>query len=110
MPKLDDQVLLELFGLVFVGMGLAARLGLWKGWYWRTRGGSYGYVPLGLLFFVYSRREALTALAGTELAFYGLFGLMLLLGLWWSFIPPDFVKPRWVRWIEAQPERAQEAM
>ena len=110
MPKFDDQTLLVLFGVVFLGMGLAARLGMWKAWYWRTRGGAYGYIPLGLLFIVYSLRPELTALFGTELAFFVVFGLMLLVGVWWSFAPPDFMKPGWVRWVEDQPERVQEAM
>ncbi len=109
MPDFNDQVLLGLFGIVFSGMGLAARLGLWKGWYWRTRGGAYGYIPLGLLFLLYAWRTELTAF-GTEIVFYGLFGLLLLLGIWWSFLPPDFVKPPWVRWVEEQPESVQEAM
>lgn len=110
MPRLDDQMLMALFGLVFLGMGLAARLDLWKGWYWRTRGGTYSYIPLGLLFFVYAWRAEITELFGTELAFYALFGLMIFLGVWWTFFPPAFIKPPWVRWIEEQPEDVQEAM
>lgn len=110
MPRLDDQLFLGLFGLLFLGMGLSARLGLWKSWYWRSRGGTYSYVPLGLLFLVYAWRDELTVLLGFELGFYVLFGLLLLLGAWWSFYPPSFVKPQWVRWIEEQPEKTQESM
>ena len=110
MPDFNDHILLGLFGIAFSGMGLAARLGQWKGWYWRTRGGAYSYVPLGLLFLLYAWRTELTAFFGTESVFYGLFGLLLFLGVWWSFLPPDFVKPPWVRWVEEQPESIQEAM
>jgi len=109
-PRLDDRMLLGVFGLVFVGLGVAALLGIWKGWYWRSRGGAYAYIPLGVLFILFGWRSEVTEFFGTELALYGLFGALLGVGAWWSIQPPDFIKPEWVRWIEKHPEPVREAM
>jgi hypothetical protein len=87
------------------------RLGYWKGWYWRTRGGVYAYLPLGVVFFLYTYQVQAQARFGS---YYFLFvGGILLLALvcvWWSLRPPRFVQPAWVRWVEAYPKRVRDAM
>jgi hypothetical protein len=111
MFPLDTKLLLQAFGVVFFGIGMAARLGLWKRWYWKTRGTVYGYVPLGLLFLLYSF-EALAAerLGSRYVFFQGAVGLLIVLGLWWSLRPPAFVRPAWVRWVERHPRAVIQAM
>jgi hypothetical protein len=107
----NKQVLTWAFGAVFVAMGVAARLGLWKSWYWRTRSSVYGYAPLGLAFFVYAFRDRAVQELGRNFLWYqGLLVLLLLLGLWWSVRPPAFVKPAWILWVERYPKKVYEAM
>lgn len=102
---LDAQLLLRLFGITFIALGLAARLGVWKNWYWRSRGTVYGYIPLGLLFIVYSFNALAVARLGSYYILYqGLFVLLIVWGLWWTVHPPIFIKPIWVRWVEAYPK------
>lgn len=97
----DPKLLLEALGLVFIGIGLAARLGLWKQWYWKTRGTIYGYIPLGLLFLVYAFNDQAAERLGSKYFLFEIaITLVIVIGLWWSFRPPDFVEPPWVRWVE----------
>ena len=107
----DPTLLLQAFGFIFLSLGVAARLGLWKKWYWRTKGAVYSYVPLGLLFLVYSFNELAKARLGQYFWMYqALFGVLIVLGIWLSFRPPKFVKPAWVRWVEAQPAQVVKDM
>jgi hypothetical protein len=100
-----------LFGGAFIIAGVLARFGLWKGWYWRSPGSAYGYVPLGSLFVAYSfNAQAREMLAG-RYWIYELSALALLvIGVWWSMRPPEFVKPAWVRRVEDYPAPDREAM
>jgi hypothetical protein len=107
----SQQILTLAFGVAFIFLGLAARLGTWKSWYWRTRGSVYGYAPLGLAFLMYASRDRLLPLFGPyPVLFQSLLALLLLCGLWWSTRPPSFVKPAWVRWVESYPKKAYDAM
>ena len=100
-----------LFGGTFVIAGVIARLGLWKGWYWRSRGAAYGYMPLGLLFVAYSLSTQAREMLGGSYLLFELFMLALVaVGVWWSMRPPEFVKPAWVRRVEAYPPADREAM
>jgi hypothetical protein len=111
MFPLDAKLMLQALGLVFVALGGAARLGLWKQWYWKSRGTVYGYIPLGGLFLVYSLDSlAVERLGSRYILFQGLIGLLIALGLWWSIRPPAFVKPAWVRWLERHPKQVLQAM
>jgi drug/metabolite transporter superfamily protein YnfA len=108
---INQQLLMQAFGACFIIAGLAARLGLWKKWYWRTRGAIYGYIPLGLLFILYAFSTlAEERLGSTYVAYQGVGVLLIVLGLWWSVRPPALVKPSWVRWVEEYPESVREAM
>ena len=111
MIKFDPSLLLQAFGLIFLTLGMAARLGIWKKWYWRSKGSMYGYIPLGLLFLLYSFYEPMKARLGASFwMFQSLFGVLILVGGWWSVRPPGFIKPTWVRWIEVYPRDVRQAM
>jgi len=108
---INSQFLMWMFGAAFMAAGVAARLGLWKNWYWTTRGAVYGYVPLGLLFVVYSFDSSAKERLGSNFFLYqGAVALLVVLGVWWSLRPPGFVKPTWVHWLEEYPEAVRDAM
>jgi len=111
MLGIDQQFLMRIFGLTFISLGLSARLGLWKKWYWRSRGTVYSYIPLGLLFLLYSFNALAKARLGSYYVLYqSLFVLLIACGVWWSVRPPAFVKPAWVRWVEVYPQNVYEAI
>jgi hypothetical protein len=71
----------------------------------------YGYVPLGLLFILYALRErAIERMGSFYLLYQAMMALLVGVGLWWSLRPPGFVRPDWVRWVEAYPQKLQQAM
>ena len=111
MPNISTQLLTQAFGLVFIGLGVVARLGIWKKWYWQSRGIAYGYIPLGCLFLLYSFYNTLNNILGSyEWLFPVFFALILGAGVWWSIRPPAFVKPVWVGWVEKHPSYIIDAM
>jgi hypothetical protein len=112
MPEIDQVRMLQVIGGIFIALGLATRFGLYKKWYWGGRGGAYAYLPLGLMFILFTfnswAEESLT-----QTMYYGyiaLFGLFGVFCIWWSLKPPGFIKPRWVRWIEKHPRRVVRMM
>lgn len=111
MLGINQQLLMWMFGAAFAAAGAAARLGRWKKWYWTSRGAVYGYVPLGLLFFVYAFNADAEELLGPHVWLYhAVVVLLIAVGVWWSLRPPAFVKPAWVLWVEEYPQAVQEAM
>jgi len=107
----DQLVLLRLVGFGFVAMGLGARFGLWKKWYWRSRGGAYTYLPLGVLLFLYTYTDlAKVSLGPYYFLFWAAIFLLAVFCLWWTVRTPAFVKPTWVRWVDKHPKRVIEAM
>ena len=111
MLKFEPSLLLQAFGIIFLAIGMAARLGLWKKWYWRTKGSMYGYMPLGLMFILYSYYEPVRESLGASFWMYqSLFAILIIVGAWFSFRPPGFIKPAWVRWIEAYPKDVHQTM
>jgi hypothetical protein len=97
--------------VIFLALGVGARLGVWKKWYWGTKGAIYGYLPMGLVFLLYGFDSKATARLGSlHIAYQALMVLLGLCGLWWTFRPPAFVKPAWVRWVEAYPQNLYDAM
>lgn len=111
MFDIDTNVLLRIVGYGFMVAWVVVRAGLWKGWYWRSRGGVYAYLPLGLVFVLYSYRETIEVALGSNFTWFIVF--MFLLGalcIWLSLRPPSIVKPAWVRWIDEHPSRIRKAM
>jgi hypothetical protein len=108
---LDQQFLLRLMGAGFALMGLGARIGVWKKWYWGTRGGAYTYFPLGVLFILYTYDAYFKEALGPYYFLYwvAIIAVAILI-LWWAARPPTFVKPKWVRWVEKYPKHVIQAM
>ena len=111
MLNLNPQIFLQVLGIVFIGIGLAARLGLWKKWYWKSSGTVYSYIPLGLMFILFSLETmAKERLASYIWLFWAFFVVLIALGIWWVMRTPAFIKPTWVRRVEKHPRNALKAM
>lgn len=109
--NLDATLLIQAFGLIFVTLGVTARLSYWKKWYWQIHNSSYGYIPYGCLFVIYSYNEnLLDFFKPNQWLVYIIYGAFLAIGLWFSMRTPLFMKPLWVRWIEKYPKNIIDAM
>lgn len=107
----DQQALLRLMGIGFALMGLGARVGAWKKWYWGSRGGAYAYLPLGLMFILYTYDDYFKEnFRPYYFLYWAAIIVVAILILWLAARPPDFVKPRWVRWVEKHPKHVISAM
>jgi hypothetical protein len=111
MFDIDTEVALRFIGFGFMVLWAIVRAGVWKGWYWRTRGGVYAYLPLGVIFVLYTYRDVIEERLGPKYTWFIVF--MFLLGavcFWWSLRPPAIIQPAWVRWVEKHPSRIRKAM
>ena len=101
MSETTVRLVMQVMGMLFLAGGVAARLSLWKGWYWRSRATPYGYAPLGLLFVYYSFQQVVVREYPAHYLAYQIgAGLLIAVGVWWMIRPPGWVKPAWVRWVE----------
>jgi hypothetical protein len=111
MFDLNTHVLLQAFGMLFVGAWLAAVLGRWKRWYWRSRHMVYGYLALGLLFIVSSfEAELVQALGLQRWMVQAGYGVFIAIGIYLLIRPPEWMKPPWIRMIDAEPDYVYETM
>ena len=107
----DTPSLLRILGLIFIGIGIVARLGFWKKWYWRFGGMVYSYIPIGVVFLLNGLNDLAKASLGTFFWIFEIcYAIPVLMAIWWMSRPPDFVKPDWVRWVQAYPEKTHQAM
>lgn len=109
MPRLDIDLTLTALGIGLMAFGFYVHFGKWKDWYWKTRGGIYGYVPLGLMLVVESNYMRVIPNAPR----YVSLAVLLLLAavvIYLTIKQPEWVKPNWVRWLESQPKRVRQAM
>ncbi len=108
---IKQQYFILAFGVCFFALGLAARFGLWKKWYWSSLSTIYGYTLLGMVFIIYSYNElAVSRLGSYYIIYQGLILFLVIIGIWWSVNPPNFIKPAWVRWVERYPETIYDAI
>lgn len=108
---MDTDMYIRLLGGFFIVVGVVVRLGLWKGWYWRSRGGALAYIPMGIVFLLYSYISEIQAIGGN--IYYGYIAVFLFfiaLTVYFSLKPPSWMKPKWVTWIEKYPKRVVKAM
>lgn len=107
--QLDLMLLMKGLAIGFMLVGLAVHLGFWKGWYWRSRGGAYAYIPMGIVFMMYSYQSFLIEKLGMVPTVV-LFFLFVAIILWFTLKPPEILKPRWVLWVEKYPNKVRRAM
>ncbi len=108
---MNQLMLIQVLGIFFVLFGITIRLGYWKKMYFSSRGGIYGYVPMGLLFILYTYYEEVSAKSGNYLIYYYVvFGLLIVGILLLSLRKPRWMKPAWVIWVEKYPEKVIKAM
>lgn len=111
MLNIEQGQIIRLLGFGFVLIGLAARLGYWKKWYWKTSTAAYGYIPLGLVFILFSYNELAEGQLGDRYFLYLIgFGFLAICVVWFTQRPMNFLKPRWVRWVEVHPARIRKLM
>jgi hypothetical protein len=111
---MDNQtvtIVLQFFGVVFIVLGAAGLLGIWKNWYWRSQRTIYGYIPFGLMFLLSAFEPQVRQQLGSAVwVLFVLYTLLFALGMVGFFRPPRFVKPKWVQPIEAQPASVYQVM
>ncbi|HSN93909.1 MAG TPA: hypothetical protein VLR89_02480 [Anaerolineaceae bacterium] len=109
MAGLDTDLALTVLGVALMAFGFYVHFGSWKEWYWKTRGGIYGYVPLGLMLVVESNYKRVIPDAPR----YVSLAILLLLAAFAVYLKikqPEWAKPKWVRWLDSQPKAVRQAM
>lgn len=109
MPRLDADLTLTILGIGLMIFGLYVHFGKWKNWYWKTQWGTYGYVPLGLMLVVESNYKRVIPDAPRYVS-VAILIILAALVIYLKFKTPEWVKPNWVRWLEAQPKQVRQAM
>jgi Zn-dependent protease with chaperone function len=108
---MDQIAIIRAFGVFFVLFGITIRLGYWKKLYWQSKGGIYGYIPLGLLFVWYSYYDWLADFfANAMVIYYAVFGLLILASVFLSVKTPSWIKPKWIIWVEKHPQKILKRM
>lgn len=108
---MDNIWIIRALGIFFVLLAVAIRLGYLKRIYWRSKGGIYGYLPMGLLFLWYSYFDVVVEFFNQKVfVYYIIFGLLILLTLLLSLRTPQWAKPDWVKWIEKYPAHIHKKM
>ena len=106
---LDSPIFLVILGSLFIAAAILGMTGRWKRWYWTSRKLVYLYLPIGALFYMATLGTWVkgaplsTILQGIEIILLGI-------AVWWVTRPPDFIKPLWIRTIEARPKAVYDAM
>jgi energy-coupling factor transporter transmembrane protein EcfT len=109
LANLDSPIFLVVLGVFFIFAAILGMSGRWKRWYWTSPRLVYLYLPIGILFLLatlgyWVKGGALsTVLQGAEFVMLGI-------AIWWVARPPDFLKPTWIRTIEAHPKAVYVAM
>ena len=103
---MNEIWIIRMLGVFFALFGIAIRLGYFKKMYFASKGGIYGYLPMGLLFVLYSYYEEYTASNPENMVvYYAAFGLLIALILYFSLAKPKWMKPGWVLWVEKYPQK-----
>lgn len=108
---MDTNAYILLLGAFFIIIGLIVRFGLWKSWFWRSRGGAYAYIPMGIVLILYSYHPEFREQGGSAYIVYLVaIVLFMALTLYFSLKPPKWIKPAWVTWIEKFPKHIGKRM
>lgn len=108
---MDSTIYIRGLGIFFIIAGILVKLGVWKSWFWRSRGGVYAYIPMGIAFILYSYIPIFTERGGYQSTLYILiFLLTVALAIYFSLKPPVWMKPKWVHWTEKYPQSTLKAI
>lgn len=108
---MNELWLIRILGVFFVLFGIAIRLGYFKKMYFSSKGGIYGYLPMGLVFVLYSYYEEYKATNPENmLPYYIAFGVLIVGALYLSIAKPKWMKPTWVGWVEKYPPKVIKKM
>jgi hypothetical protein len=103
---MNEIWIIRMLGVFFALFGVAIRLGYFRKMYFASKGGIYGYIPMGLLFVLYSYFEGYKAgNPDSMVMYYAAFGLLIALVLYFSIAKPSWMKPTWVAWVEKYPTK-----
>ena len=103
---MNEIWIIRMLGVFFALFGIAIRLGYFRKMYFSSKGGIYGYLPMGLLFVLYSYYEEISAgNSGNMTIYYAAFGLLIVCILYFSIRKPIWMKPTWVTWVEKYPQK-----
>jgi len=108
---MDTTIYIRFLGVFFIVVGILVRFGIWKSWYWRSRGGAYAYVPMGMVLILYTYIQDIKIMGGY--IYYGyiaIFLILIALTVYFSLKPPGWVIPKWVKWVEKHPKTVVKAM
>lgn len=110
--NLDSDIVLRVLGVISIIIGLAGLLGFWKRWYWRSqRSTVYGYPLLGIICFIVSFEDyILQNLLPKEWILISIYLVLFGIVVWISYSPPEFLKPKFVKRIEQEPQEVYERM
>ncbi|MCB2209774.1 hypothetical protein KQH62_02665 [bacterium] len=108
----DTAVVLRVLGVFSIVIGMSGLLGFWKRWYFRSKNNTvYGYPLLGLLCFLVSYEDYILAnLISREWILITIYIIVMVLVMWISYSPPAFLKPRFVKRIEQEPNAVYQKM
>ena len=108
---MNELWIIRMLGIFFTLFGIAIRFGYFKKMYFGSRGGIYGYIPMGLLFILYTNYESVTAANSAYLNYYyAAFGFLIVCILYLSIRKPRWIKPTWTLWVEKFPKKVINAM
>jgi len=105
------NLIMQIFGAFFIAMGVAGLLSIYKNWYWQSRQSIYGYIPFGLIFIVSSFETQIRQQLGPNgWLVIVIYSILFAIGVWGFARPPQFIRPGWIRQIEAQPKNVYDTM
>ena len=108
---MNEFWIIRMLGIFFVMLGVVIRMGYLRKLYFASRGGIYGYIPMGLVFILYTFYEPVKA-TRPELIYYyyAAFGILIAVAVYLSVAKPRFIKPAWTIWLNKYPEKVIKAM
>lgn len=104
MFDISSDIILRIIGGIVIIIGLSGYFGFWKRWYWRSqRSAVYGYPLLGIVCMLVSFEDQLMQkFLIKEWILIIIYIILLSMMVWFSYSPPEIIKPRFVKRIEQE--------
>ncbi|NPV39791.1 MAG: hypothetical protein HPY72_00400 [Anaerolineae bacterium] len=108
---MNELWIIRMLGIFFVMLGIVIRMGYLRKLYFASRGGIYGYIPMGLVFILYTfYEEVKTTRPELIYYYYAAFGILIAAAVYLSVAKPRFIKPAWTIWLDKYPEKVIKSM